>query len=92
MKCALILTALVLASCVVAPARAQEAVKGPCFELTPPVAQTERSLPFLINRCTGETWMLVRVPVRDSDFVTYEWQPLSVGKSAPIVTKPLGDR
>jgi hypothetical protein len=58
----------------IAPARAQEAVKGPCFELTPPVAQTERPLPFLINRCTGETWMLVRRPVRDSDFVTYESQ------------------
>jgi hypothetical protein len=61
-----------------------------CFDVVPNEGQGAPADAILVNRCTGETWILVRAPVPDAngedsaDF-TYTWLPLSTGQDKPVL-------
>jgi hypothetical protein len=59
------------------PAKAQ--AQGPnslapsCFEIIAPQRYTQLSSPILFDRCTGETWMLVRSHAGSPEQTRYRW-------------------
>ena len=73
-----------------ATASAQEAPQPPaaatsalCFDLVFPPGEGQLHTPFLLNRCTGATWLLVKTILNDehgkpSDRFGFEWRPLTV--------------
>ncbi len=72
---------LVLAEILRATAHSQE-IKGECFQVVSPVAGTSPASFLLLNKCSGATWMLVRVLELEgkpgkADYFTYKWLPLS---------------
>lgn len=74
--------------CAVSPALAQSEPKPPappqasnpeCLQLSQPAEGTTPNTPLLLNKCTGSTWMLVRVPLpAPSTNTAYRWLPLQV--------------
>jgi hypothetical protein len=70
-----------------ATAHSQE-IKGECFQVVSPVAGTSPASFLLLNKCSGATWMLVRVLESEgkpgkADYFTYKWLPLSTGEREP---------
>jgi hypothetical protein len=60
-------------------AHAQDASTNPCWEVTAPSVQR---LLLLINKCTGKTWLLIKVNVRKAKsglpgVYTYRWRPIT---------------
>ncbi len=60
---------------------------GPCFDVVPNAGAGAPADAILVNRCSGETWVLVRAPVSDEagDSYTYIWEPLSTGHEQPML-------
>jgi len=56
-----------------------------CFSITSPAAATLGAI--LINRCTGETWLLSRA--RTNSGIMLRWFPLSTERVEAII-EPLG--
>ncbi len=55
---------------------------APCWEIVAPVHGTEPPAMVMINKCTGETWLLAKVLTRESkpnvmDTYVYRWRSLS---------------
>ena len=70
-----------------ASAHGQE-VKAECFQIVSPVVGASPASFLLLNKCSGSTWMLVRVQDPESkpgraDYFTYKWLPLSTGNREP---------
>ena len=89
------LISFTLISVPLARAIAQSETERPavaCFEVT--LAQTKPSLTdvMLLNRCSGETWLLVRTHKTDqlpqtSGFV-YRWRPIAIDRVEKATERP----
>ena len=59
-----------------------------CFEIHSSEADTRQ---ILLDKCTGDTWMLARSPIeRDGDLTgewTFSWQPLIYGDDMLTLSK-----
>lgn len=60
----------------------------PCFDIVEPSAKSELFVPIRVNRCTGETWILLRQPVVDPHgkalgVFTYIWHPIQIASDPP---------
>jgi hypothetical protein len=73
-----------------------EGKPGQCFEvLMAPrggtnVLSTDPASSILLNRCTGDTWMLVRTTVSKTgkpEEYAYRWYPISVGSSEALLSR-----
>ena len=67
-----------------------ESAKAMCFEVISP-SQTAQSNQIMLDRCTGATWLLVRVslpdmPGRPSQSFTYQWEQLTISSEPPILS------
>jgi hypothetical protein len=69
---------------------------GQCFEvLMAPrggatVLSTDPASSILLNRCTGDTWMLVRTTVSKTgkpEEYAYRWYPISAGSSEAVISR-----
>lgn len=69
----------VAACCGALPAQADTTQ---CFQIVQPVAGTGLLSPVKLNTCSGESWMLVRMPL-EKGFYTYRWQPLQHADQEP---------
>lgn len=58
---------------------------GACYEMLPGEANTLPGSPMLINKCTGQTYVLMRGPAKGkaAGSPAYRWQPIAVGDDAP---------
>jgi hypothetical protein len=73
-----------------------EGKPGQCFEvLMAPrggtnVLSTDPASSILLNKCTGDTWMLVRTtvskPGKPEEFA-YRWYPISAGSSEAVISR-----
>jgi len=88
-------------------ARAQaapEAAVARCFEVIPPQGRLRVAGPILLNRCNGDTWVLVRTYGGD-DRRVYRWRPVAIERreaafrprlrpatEAPQVSRPSGSK
>jgi hypothetical protein len=92
---------LLMASCVTAAAQKSdfEGKPAPCFEVTmAPRAgggagfSTDPAFSILLNRCTGDTWMLVRTTISKGKGTAgefaYRWYPVSVGSGEATLANP----
>jgi hypothetical protein len=64
---------------------------GACYEMLAAEANTLPGRPLLINKCTGQTFVLMRVPPKGKPAggSAYRWQPIAVGDdSAEAKPKP----
>lgn len=71
--------------------RAQEPGQGVCFELHPAASAQPPHAPLLLNRCTGETFILVAGSSSKKRLAApsgYRWLPVSKGRAIPAVTAP----
>ena len=69
------------------PAAAQaprDAAISPCFQIVQPTANEAPFEPIKLNTCTGELWLLVRMPL-EKGFFTYRWQPLAHAEPEPML-------
>jgi len=73
------LSVCLLAGLLSTPCTAQE--KEPCFSVTTTSGQGLTGS-ILINRCTGETWILTRVGL-SSDKQTFRWLPITGNREPP---------
>jgi hypothetical protein len=52
---------------------------------------TDAASSILLNRCTGDTWLLVKTsvgkPGKSDDYV-YRWYPISTGSSEVVLSRP----
>lgn len=65
---------------------------GPCFAIVVPQTQMRLPSPLLFNKCTGETWMLVKTRTRSgtkppAGAISYRWVRLEVERSFPSSPK-----
>jgi hypothetical protein len=78
------------------PAMAQSAPATACFEMFPAETNAPPGMPLLINKCTGETYLLARVPSKaKSSAGGYRWVPIGVSdgkdeKPVPAAGPPAG--
>jgi len=88
----LLVLALWLAAISADRAGAQSADAGPpagaCFEIVPPQRHAQPQSPLLFNKCTGQTWILVRTPVQAAygargGRAAYRWALLEVEAARP---------
>jgi hypothetical protein len=61
-----------------------------CFELHPPTPAHPPHAPLLLNRCTGETFILIagKSTKRRAAPAGYLWQPVSKGGATAAVSTP----
>ncbi len=66
-----------------AAAPEQDAAPAPCFDVTFPNSGQQPFAPILFNRCTGQSWILVRLPIPPATGAhvsaqshTFRWSPL----------------
>lgn len=55
---------------------------APCWEIVAPVRGTEPPTMVMMNKCTGETWLLAKVLTREPQpnvmgTYVYRWRPIS---------------
>jgi hypothetical protein len=60
-----------------------------CFELY----EQTGSLPMLLNRCNGATWILAQTDIigkdgKDTLSFTYEWHPVNVDPNVAVLVQP----
>lgn len=89
-----------MAGCVAAAAQKSdfEGKPAPCFEVTmAPRAgggagfSTDPAFSILLNRCTGDTWMLVRTGIKQgkgAEEFTYRWYPVAIGSGEATLARP----
>lgn len=58
---------------------------GPCFQVIAGQADVAPAAPMLVDRCTGETFVLVRGPRNDGKAASYVWTPLGKSAAEPAV-------
>jgi len=58
-------------------AAAQDAPKGACFDIIAGNTDTQLAGTILLNRCSGQTWILVRNQRRTADGSRYQWSLLA---------------
>ena len=51
---------------------------GACYEMLPADANTLPGSPMLINKCTGQTYVLMRAAVKASGVPKYRWLPIAL--------------
>lgn len=71
--------------------QAQDAGEKPCFELHPGIAAHPPHAPLLLNRCTGETFVLIAgasSKKRPASPSSYRWQPIGKSRPAPELASP----
>jgi hypothetical protein len=63
--------------------RAQEAQTGACFNIV--MGNTDKSEvgAFLLNRCSGESWILMRARQSAKGGRSYRWSHIDAGPSGP---------
>ena len=73
---------------------ASDSRADPCFEVIASAGQTTSPSFILVDRCTGKTWMLVRLVLTDpqgnlsASQYNYRWLPLSGGPKEEAPAKP----
>src|SRR5262249_10646624 len=91
--------AAALASLVCEPAAAQSPTQGACFDIIRGSADGQAAGAFLLNRCNGQTWILMRSQRGGANrgrTVTYRWtrvpsEPTPEERSpAPVGAAPVG--
>ncbi len=69
------------------PAALAEPLQGPpCYELLPAEANVLPASPILINKCTGQTYVLARA----RSGAAYQWVPIAVGDGKDVKPAPKG--
>ena len=63
---------------------------GACYEMFPAEANTLPGSPMLINKCTGQSYVLARVPAKEKGAAgqSYRWQPIAMADVAEVKSKP----
>ena len=66
---------------------------GQCFDIVNATPQQQPFLPILLDRCTGRSWMLVKIELtnptgRPPAAFTYRWFPLAADTSEPSLGTP----
>jgi hypothetical protein len=63
---------------------------GACYEMLPAEANTLPGSPMLINKCTGQTYVLTRVPGKEKATTghAYRWQPIAMDDGAEVKPQP----
>ena len=57
-----------------------------CFDVVPLAAEAPPHGPILVDRCTGHTWLLLRVNLeKNGKTFTYRWLPLSLENGEPVL-------
>jgi hypothetical protein len=89
-------TAIGFALCALLPlkARAQESPTNPCWEVATPGPDVARRFPILINKCTGKTWLLTKVEVREAKSglpgaYVYRWRPIATDDNGEVTISTL---
>ena len=69
------------------PGRAGAQAQDGCFEVV--AAQGNLAGSILLNRCSGETWLLVKTNATENGSSAYRWRPIAVEEtgSAPAPTQ-----
>jgi len=83
---------------------APEPAVASCFEVIPPQGRLRLAGPILLNRCNGDSWVLVRTYAGD-DRLVYRWRPIAIERreaafrprsrpatEAPQVSRPSGSK
>ena len=71
-----------------------DSMADPCFEVIASAGQTTSPSFILVDRCTGKTWMLVRLVLTDpqgnlsASQYNYRWLPLTGGPKEEAPAKP----
>lgn len=80
--------AIGVALCTLLPlkAGAQNSPESRCWEVTAPAADVPQHFPILINKCTGKTWLLTKVNIREAKsgqpgVYAYRWRPIATEDS-----------
>lgn len=83
--------ALTLLQCSASAQPAQPApsasASSACYEMIPADANTLPGSPMLINKCTGETYVLTRAAAKASGSPKYRWLPVAMGDALSVTTK-----
>jgi hypothetical protein len=68
--------------CLSLPALARADTFTPCFQMFAAVPDTLPGSPMLLNKCTGDTYVLSRVRHRKKSRVrtVYQWVPIAIGE------------
>jgi hypothetical protein len=98
--CRYMLTAATVCAVSIGPAAAQspEAPEGACFQIIPAQPHTVPASPILFNKCSGQSWVLVRSPRRGTEGwrggrLAYRWAPLAIqAASSPQASTRNGPR
>jgi hypothetical protein len=58
--------------------------------MLPAEANTLPGSPMLINKCTGQTYVLARVPPKEKGTAghAYQWQPIAMADGPEVKSKP----
>ena len=68
------------------------AAAGACYEMYPAEANTLPGSPMLINKCTGQTYVLARVPPspkgKPIGGQTYRWMPIGMSDGPEVKPGP----
>jgi hypothetical protein len=75
----LLLSALFIGIAAVPKAFAENAERTPsgvCFDMARPATQSALGT-ILLNRCTGQTWMLVLGRTKNGKALAYRWRPIA---------------
>ena len=61
-----------------------------CYGLIPAAANTLPGAPLLINKCSGQTYVLTRVPLREkaAGRHMYRWHPIALGDATETKPRP----
>lgn len=70
-----------------ASAQAPLAADSPCFEIVASHGDRPAGA-ILLNRCTGQTWILTRAYGKHSVAVAFRWTPIATGGAAPANSPP----
>jgi hypothetical protein len=89
-------TAIGFALCALFPlkTRAQEAPTNPCWEVIAAGPNVAQRFPILINKCTGKTWLLTKVEIREGKSglpgaYAYRWRPISTDDNGEVTISTL---
>ena len=79
-------------TCAATMAAAQSGLDAQCWEVISPTIDGAPNSPILLNRCTGQTWIIVRrlLDGEPNGSFTYQWEGLYRTDGPPVlVTRPL---
>jgi hypothetical protein len=83
------LIVLALTALLAGAVRAQDAQTGGCFSIVTGNTDRPEAGAFLLNRCTGESWILVRAHQSAKGGHSYRWSPIQAGPSH-VPSSPAG--